>query len=132
MSVQYFPNRAPLSHPSLSQNFTDALKDKFQAQTNLIIVNGIGDVDFEGEISGYDIKPKAITADETAAQNRLTITVKVKFNNSFEPELSFNKSFSRYEDISSNVSLSDIDEETIEGIVEELVQDIFNQAFVNW
>ncbi|MBN2520616.1 MAG: LptE family protein [Bacteroidales bacterium] len=132
VSVQYFVNRAPLSHPTLSQNLTDALKDKFQAQTNLIIVNGEGDVDFEGEITNYDIRPTSITAEERAAQNRLTITIKVKFTNSVEPDLSFNKSFSRYEDVGSDKSLSDVDEETINGIINELIQDIFNEAFVNW
>lgn len=132
VSVQYFVNRAPLSHPTLSQNLTDALKDKFQTQTNLIIVNGEGDVDFEGEITNYDIRPTSITAEERAAQNRLTITIKVKFTNSVEPDLSFNKSFSRYEDVGSDKSLSDVDEETINGIINELIQDIFNEAFVNW
>ena len=132
VSVQYFVNRAPLTHPTLSQNLTDALKDKFQAQTSLIIVNGEGDVDFEGEITNYNIRPTNITAEERAAQNRLTITVKVKYTNSVEPDLSFNKSFSRYEDVSSDLTLSDVDEETIEGIIDEIVQDIFNEAFVNW
>jgi len=131
VSVQYFPSRAPLATPNLSQDFTDALKDKFQAQTKLIIVNGLGDVDFEGEITGFNISPIAITADDMASQNRLTITVKVKYTNSTEPSYSFNKTFSRFEDVSS-ASATDIDNATLKSIIDQLVQDIFNEAFVNW
>lgn len=131
-SVQYFPNRAPLVQAQLSQTFTDALKDKIEGQTRLEMVTGFGDVDFSGEITGYETRPTAITGDETAAMNRLTITVRVKYTNSINPDDSWDASFSRYEDYDSSSSLSDVEDDLIELILENLMDDIFNKAFVNW
>ena len=91
-----------------------------------------GDVEFSGEITGYVTRPTAITGDETAAMNRLTITVRVKYTNYIEPELDFDTSFSRYEDYSSSQNLADVESQLIELIVENLMDDIFNKAFVSW
>ena len=132
VSVQYFQNRAPLVQPGLSQELTDALIDKCKAQTNLANVNGIGDVNFEGEISDYNTRPLTVAADAQAAMNRFSITVKVKFTNSVDPELSFEQSFTRYEDYNSNLDLSQVEKELSTKIMEMIVEDIFNQAFVNW
>jgi hypothetical protein len=132
VSVQYFQNRASLVQPGLSQNLTDALIDKCKSQTNLSIVNGLGDVNFEGEIADYNTKPLTVSADATAAMNRFTITVKVKFTNSVDPDLSFEQSFSRYEDYDSSLDLSQVEAELSEKIIEMIVEDIFNRAFVNW
>lgn len=132
VSVQYFPNRAPLVQAQLSQLFTEALQDKIQAQTRLDLVNGMGDVDFSGEIKNYETRPTAISGDETAALNRLTITIRVKFTNTVNPDESFDSSFSRYEDYSSSKNISDVEDDLIDLIVEQLVEDIFNKAFVNW
>jgi hypothetical protein len=132
ISIQYFQNRADLVQPNLSQYITDALIDKCKAQTNLSVVNGIGDVNFEGEITGYNTRPSTVAADARAATNRFTITVKVKFTNAVDPELSYDQSFSRYEDYDSSSNLSDVEDELSVKIVEFLVEDIFNKAFVNW
>ncbi len=132
VSIQYFQNRASLVQPGLSQYITDALIDKCKAQTNLGLVNGIGDVNFEGEISDYNTRPLTVAADAQAATNRFTITVKVKFTNAVEPDLSFDQSFSRYEDYSSNLDLSAVEKDLSDKIVELLIEDIFNKAFVNW
>ena len=131
VSIQYFQNRAPLVQPGLSQYITDALIDKCKAQTNLGFINGIGDVNFEGEISDYNTRPLTVAADARAAMNRFTITVKVKFTNAVEPELSFEQTFSRYEDYDSNIDLSQVEKELSDKIIEMIVEDIFNQAFVN-
>ncbi len=131
-SVQNFQNRAPLVQPQLSQKFTDSLKDKIQGQTNLNMVNGNGDVDFTGEIRNYETRPTAITGAETAALNRLTVTVRVKFTNNFNPDLSFDTTFSRFEDYESSKDLSQVEDELIGLIVEQLIEDIFNRAFINW
>ncbi len=131
-SVSYFPNNAQLVQPTLSQRFTEALQDKFLRQTNLRLVEGIGDLHFEGSITGYTTAPAAISGDDRAALNRLTITVRVKFINEFEPDNDFERSFSRYWDYDSNRSLSEIEDEAITIITEALVEDIFNQAVVNW
>jgi hypothetical protein len=132
ISIQYFLNRASLVQPALSQYITDALIDKCKAQTNLSIVNGTGDVSFEGEITDYNTRPLTVSADATAAMNRFTISVKVKFTNSVEPNLSYDQTFSRYQDYDSNLDLSQVEKELSDKIIELLIEDIFNQAFVNW
>jgi hypothetical protein len=132
VSVQYFQNRASLVQPGLSQYITDALIDKCKAQTNLGITNGIGDVNFEGEITDYNTRPYTVGANDYAASNRFSITVKVKFTNSVDPNLNFEQSFTRYEDYNSNQDLSQVEKELSDKIVELLIEDIFNKAFVNW
>jgi hypothetical protein len=131
-SIQYFQNRAPIVQPGLSQVLTDALIDKCKAQTSLKYVNSIGDMNFEGEISDYNTKPLTVGADAQAATNRFTITVKIKFTNAIDPNLNFEQAFSRYEDYSSNLDLSAVEQDLSNKIVDMLVEDIFNQAFVNW
>jgi hypothetical protein len=131
-SIQYFQNRAPLVQPGLGQYLTDALIDKCKAQTSLKYVTQIGDVNFEGEISDYNTRPLTIAADARAAMNRFTISVKAKFTNAIDPDLSFDQTFSRYEDYDSNLDLSQVEKELSDKIIEMIVEDIFNQAFVNW
>lgn len=131
-SIQYFQNRAPLVQPGLSQYLTDELNDKCRSQTNLAYVTSIGDVNFEGEIVDYNTRPLTVAADAQAAMNRFTVTVKVKFTNSVEPDLSFDRSFSRYSDYSSNLELNQVEQDLITEIVEMIVEDIYNAAFVNW
>jgi len=132
ISVQYFQNRASLVQPGLSQGLTDALIDKCKAQTKLSFIKDMGDVNFEGEITDYNTKPLTVGADAKAAMNRFTISVKVKFTNAIEPNLSYDKTFSRYQDYDSNKNLSDVEKTLVEIIVEQLIEDIFNEAFVNW
>lgn len=131
-SVQYFQNRASLVQVGLSQSLTNALIDKCKGQTSLKYVNGVGDVNFEGEITDYSTKPYTVAADAQAASNRFTITVRVRFTNSAEPEYSFDQSFSRYQDYNSNIDLSAVEKNLSDLIIENLIEDIFNQAFVNW
>ena len=132
LSVQRFFNRAALVVPGLDQMFTDALIDKCRSQTNLSIVSDLGDVDFEGEITDYRTQPLTVAADAMAAMNRFTITVRVKFTNTVEPHLSYEQSFSRFKDYDSNRDLSEVEESLSAMIIEELIEDIFNRAFVNW
>ena len=131
-SIQYFQNRAPVVQPGLSQALTDGLIDKCKAQTNLKYITSPGDANFEGEISDYNTRPQAVAADAQAATNRFTISVRIKYTNAVNPELNFEQTFSRYEDYSSNLDLSAVEKDLSDKIVENLVEDIFNQAFVNW
>jgi hypothetical protein len=131
-SVDYFPNRAALVQAQLSQVFTDALMDKIQGNTSLDLSRDGGDVHFSGEITGYETRPTAITSAEVAARNRLTIKVRVRYTNAIEPEMDFDQTFSRYEDYDASQALTDVEDELIEVIVENLVEDIFNKAFVSW
>ena len=140
ISVDYFTNKAATVQPSLSQVFTERLKDMFLEQTNLSLSENEGDLSFSGYISKYQIKPMAIKANETAGQNRLTIAVKVTYNNSLDSENNFEHTFSRYRDYDGSLNLSDkfpdsdelVEDFLIEEITKELAEDIFNKAFVNW
>lgn len=132
ISIQYFPNNAPIVQPTLSQSFTEALRDKFSSQTKLTSVSRGGDIGIEGYITGYSTQPIAITGNETAAMNRLTITVSVKFTNKLDEKQNFEQNFSRYADCLSTLNLSSVEETLIQQINEQLVEDIFNKIVVNW
>lgn len=132
ISVQYFANRAPIVVPTLSQQFTDALRDKFRSQTKLKMVNGIGDVDFAGEITRYETRSTAITGDDKPARNRLTIEVKVRYTNAINPKDNFESNFSRFQEYGADENLATVENTLIETIVDQLTEDIFNKAFVNW
>jgi len=132
ISVQYISNKAAIVQPSLSQIMTDGLIDAFAGQTNLEITENEGDLSFSGYITKYQIKPMAIKANETASQNRLTIIIKIKYNNSFDDKQNFETTFSRYRDYASSENIVDVEDVLIEEISKELIEDVFNKAFVNW
>ena len=132
ISVQYFPNRAATVNPMLSQQLTDALRNKFLAQTKLTMINDIGDANFEGEIQGYDVRPMAIQGTDIAALDRFTITIKVKYTNTIDPKLNFEATFSRYEDFSSSSSFPSVEASLVTAILDLLTEDVFNKAFANW
>ena len=131
VSVDYFPNHAQLVNPMLSNNFTNALRDAMTNQTTLDMVETGGDLAFEGEITDYRTTPVAITG-QTAAMNRLTVTVKVRFSNRIDETKDFEQTFSRYEDYPSDQDLNSVQEALTATIVDQLVEDIFNKALVNW
>jgi hypothetical protein len=131
-SVYYFPNRARLINPTLSQNFTEDLREKLQRQTSLDELQENGDIEFEGQITGYEVRPMSIQKDDLAAKNRLTITVKLKYTNSKSPEENFDRNFSAYEDFDSSLSISDVEDELTSLIILKLTEDIFNATIANW
>lgn len=132
-SVQYIDNRALVVNPTLSNTFTEALKEKFRNQTNLDeVVNGEGDLNFEGFIVGYDVKSIDITREEIATNNRFTITVKIKYTNSIEDTFEFDTQFSAFADFSSDKDLTDVEDQLIEEIIPQIIDDIFNRSVVNW
>ena len=130
--ISVFPNRAPLIQPSLSQTFTDKLKEKFISQTNLQQVDGDADLKLEGFISDYRTNPVAIQGNETAALNRLTITIQVKFTNEKDPKTNFDAPFSRYSDYDASKNLAEVELTLIDEINRQIVDDIFNRAVSNW
>jgi len=132
VSIQYFPNKASIVVPTLSQTFTQALRDRFSTQTRLTLVNYNGDMDIEGSITGYAVQPEAIQANQTAALNRLTITVEVKFTNKIDEKQNFEQSFARFEDYSSSQNLSAVQDGLIQDINSALIDDIYNKTVVNW
>ena len=132
VSVDYFPNHAQLVNPLLSDNLTTALRSAMTNQTTLDLVETGGDLAFEGEIVDYTTTPTAITAGQTAAMNRLTIKVKVRFTSRIDDTKDFEQTFSRYEDYPSDQELTSVQEALTATIIEQLVEDIFNKALVNW
>lgn len=131
-SVAYFPNNAPLVAPILSATLTDELTQRFATRTRLVQVPEGGDFAFEGEIIGYTSATSSVSSGDYALQNRLTITVKVKFTNAIDDKMSFNKNFSAYADYDSTRLLTEVEGELITEIVEQLVTDIFMAAASNW
>ena len=132
-SVAYFPNNAPMVAPTLSNVLTEGLRDKFSRQTRLQQVEEGGDFAFEGEISNYTSTTASVSSGDYALQNRLTITVKVSFQNAVDQTLSFNnKTFSSYADYDSSQLLIDVQDQLIEEIVKSLVDDIYMAAAGNW
>ncbi len=132
VSIQYFPNRSLLIEPTLSSVFTNTLRDQFTNQTNLEMVERKGDLAIEGEIVEYKITPVAIQADQTAAQNRLTIVVNARFTNKYEPDKDFETKFKQFLDYESTVDFNSVKSALIEEISDNLAQDIFDKAVINW
>lgn len=133
VSVAYFPNNATLVSPTLSSTLTEALQDRFSRQTKLTLVPEGGDLSFEGEIIGYNVAPTAVTSDDMAAMNRLTITVRVTYKNRIDPTYDFsNKTFNAFQEYPSSQDLSAAEGTLIPELVEVLVEDIFNAAVSNW
>lgn len=133
IQIDFFPNQAPLVEPVLTQRFTNDLQDLFTRQTNLTLTNSNGDLYFSGEITGFRVTPMSGTAEQTAAQNRLTVTVNVRFVNKLEEKDDFEKSFSFYSDFAANAQLTgSILESALDEIVERITQDIFNASVAKW
>lgn len=132
-SVAYFPNNAPMVAPTLSNALTEGLRDKFSRQTRLQQVEEGGDFAFEGEITNYNSVTSSVSSGDYALQNRLTITVRVSFQNAVDQTLSFDgKTFSSYADYDASQLLIDVQDQLIEEIVEDLVNDIYMAAAGNW
>ena len=133
VTINYFEYLAPKMNPSLSNMLTEALQEKFIKLTKLELVDMEGDLEITGAVTGYDVKATAVTANEQAAQNRLTVNVKISFTNRKYPEDDFpDKSFSAYADFDAMQSLDAVESELCEEIVEQLCEDIFNATVANW
>ena len=132
ISIETLTNRSPLTPPQYTQTFTEALKDDFLRQTRLDLVSSNGDLQISGYIERYYSGPIATTGNETTSQNRLTVTVHIKFVNQLEPSQNFAKPFTRFEDYASTESLSDVQDQLFTSITEQLTQDIIQASIGNW
>lgn len=133
VTINYFEYKALKVNPSLSNQMTEAMQDKFLKLTKLEQVEMDGDIEVIGAITGYDVKATAVTANESVAQNRLTVTVKVSFVNRKFPEDNFeDKSFSAYQDFDATQALESVESTLCEDIVEQLCEDIFNATVAQW
>ena len=132
VSIETFDNNAQIVVPTLAQDLTERLKDKFNSQSNLTLVVYDGDMQFSGSITGYAVAPVAIQGNVVAASNRLTIQVKVKYECGPYPEDNWDKGFSQFADFSSNQNLNDVEAELVKDLVDRLTTDIFNKVLGNW
>lgn len=131
ISIAFFPNNAALVQPTLSQSFTEDLRNFFQTQSPLSLISKGGDLQIEGAITDYRVGPVGVS-NQAASSNRLTITVNVKFSNSKDSTKDYDTSFSRFVDFSSTQNISSIEQELVSQVNQQLIQDIFNKALINW
>ena len=132
ISVYTIDNKAMKVNPMLSNTLTVALQDKYRKLTKLEMLEDGGDLEVSGYISSYEVTPTAVTSEEVAAQNRLTVTVKITFKNNKHPEEDFDTSFAAFQDFDSAISLDAVEAQLVDEIVEILVEDIFNRTVANW
>jgi hypothetical protein len=132
ITINYFEYKALKVNPTLSNDLTEALKDQFRKLTRLEQVDMDGDLEISGEVTGYEVRASAVTADEVAAQNRLTVSVKIVFENRKYPEDNLEQSFTAYEDYDSTQSLESVESSLCESIVDKLIEDIFNATGAQW
>lgn len=133
VTIDFFEYKALKVNPSLSNEITEAIRSQFRRMTRLEQVEMDGDLEISGAITGYDVTATAITAQEVAAQNRLTVSVTVNFENRKHPEDNFeNKSFSAYADYDSMQSLESVQSSLCTEIVDKIVEDIFNATVAQW
>lgn len=131
--VNYFQNRAELIEPGFDRDFTLALQDLIQNQTNLNLVSQNGDLIYEGEITEFRVAPMSATADQRAAQNRLTVRVNVRFTNTKKETDNFEKSFSFFYDFPAESQLTGPILQTAKNeIFERITLDIFNESLAKW
>ena len=132
ISIADFPNVAPLVYAPLSNNLSDGIRDLFQRQTRLEQVRRGGNLEIEGEITGYALTPMAVSADSYAAETKLTITVRVRFTNNVAPEESFEKTYSAYQTFDSSQMLTDVQDELCNTMITEIAEQIYNDTVAKW
>ena len=130
--VNFFQNNAPLNEPGIDILFTNTLQDLILNQTNSQLVKSNGEVIFEGEITQYRVEPMTATANNTAAQNRLTIAVNVRYINTKNEDKDFERSFSFFFDFPDTTQLTSIKDEAHEVVFDRITQDILNASLADW
>ena len=132
ITINFIEYRAQRVNPSLSNDLTEAIRNQFRRMTRLEQVDMDGDMELSGQITGYDISTAAVTANEVAARNKLTVTVKIQFSDKKHPEEDFDKSFSAYSEYDSNNTIDAVESSLCAEIIEKLVEDIFNASVAQW
>ena len=132
IGIAEFPNMAALVHPPLSAALSDGIRDLFQRQTRLQQTRKSGDLEIEGEITGYDLTPMAISADSYASETKLTLTVRVRFTNNVSPDESFEKTYTAYQTFDSSQLLNDVQDQLCTEMIKEISEQIFNDTVAKW
>lgn len=132
--VSNLENKAMIINPTLASQLTEALQDKYRRLTKLEMVYDEADLEVSGYITSYEVTPTAVTADEVASRNRLTITVRIFYKNNKYPDEAFpsGRSFAAYQDYDSTNSLDSVQDALCQQIIETLVEDIFNATVAEW
>lgn len=131
-SVDFFENNATLGPADMGTKFSELLRSEFQSQTKLNLTSEGGDVHFAGEITNYVVQPIAIQPGQTAAQNRLTITVKVVYTCKVEEKKDYEQSFTRFADFDSSQDISAVENQLVDEIFDLIFQDVYNKTFGDW
>jgi hypothetical protein len=131
-SVQYIKPQTALASPTYAQRLTESFKDVMLSQSPLAITESKGDLQYEGSITQYTITPVAVQSNETASLNRLSITIKISYTNTLEPDLNFEKTFTKFADFPASQSLFAVEEELWQQINDQLTQEIYNSSVGNW
>jgi hypothetical protein len=132
ISVADFANNAALVYAPLATNLTDGIKDLYQRQTRLEQVRRGGNLELEGEITGYALTPMAVSADSYAAETKLTMTVRVRFTNNVNPVESFEKTYTAYQTFDSSQMLNDVQDELCNIMIQEIADQIYNDTVAKW
>lgn len=132
VAIANFTNTSLNGSSIVSQRLTDALKDRFLTQTSLTLTNRGGDIEFSGNITGYDIRGTGLNANSSTDQNRLTVTVRVEFINNIDDKDSYSKSFSAFADYDSSQNLASVENELLDLIFFQLVEQMYNEALMKW
>ena len=132
IAIAEFPNQAALVYPQLSSMLSETIRDIYSRQTRLEVTRRNGDLELEGEITGYTLTAMAIAADSYAAETKLTITVRVRFTNNNAPEENFEKTYTAYQTFDSNRLLTDVQEELCTTMTQEIAESIYNDTVAKW
>lgn len=132
VTVQRFPNNAELINPNLSQLFTQKLRRKILQDTNLDLVDQGGDLVFSGSITKYKVSVETVQRGQQATSSELNISIKTQYRNKYDEKKSFTKTFSASRDINQNKSLSEVEDQKVDKITDQIIQSIFNDSINNW
>lgn len=132
ISIADFPNNAELVYPPLANEFSESLRDIYSRQTRLQLLKQGGNLELEGEITGYSLTPMAISADSYSAETKLTLTVRVRFTNNVTPEDSFDKQYTAYQTFDSSQMLTDVQAELCTTMIAEIAENIYNDTVAKW
>lgn len=132
IAIADFPNNAALVYTQLSNDLSEGIRDIYTRQTRLQVGRKGGDLELEGEITGYELTPMAISADSYASENKLTITVRVRFTNNVNPEESFDKTYSAFQTYDASSLLTDVQEGLCATMIQEIAENIYNDTVARW
>jgi hypothetical protein len=132
ITIKDFPNRAALVYPPLAPAFDQALRNRFIEQTRLKEISNNGDIEIEGEITGYDVQGTAVKEDAYASRTKLTISIRVKYSNHKEANSDVEQTFSAFREYDANYSLDEVQDGLIREIVDEIIDQIYNATVGNW